>query len=203
MTGGGAVAKVAVALLAAGAGRRLGDGRAKPLMELVGRSILARSLDAAIISGLSPVLVVVGHRGDEVAAVVPETVEVVRNEAWATGVASSVAAALERLESRDSVDAVAFGLADQPLVGAEAYLRVAGAYARGAQLAAATYAGARSHPVIVARVLWAEALRIEGDEGARALMREHEVVEVPCDGTGDPTDVDTEEDLAALEARWR
>ena len=28
-------------------------------------------------------------------------------------------------------------------------------------------------------------------------------VEVPCDGTGAPTDVDTPEDLAELEARWR
>ena len=34
---------------------------------------------------------------------------------------------------------------------------------------------------------------------ARSLLAAHDVVEVPCDGTGDATDVDTPADLAALE----
>jgi molybdenum cofactor cytidylyltransferase/nicotine blue oxidoreductase len=98
---------------------------------------------------------------------------------------------------------VVVGLGDQPGVGPDAYRRLAGAYASGARLAVATYEGARGNPVLLARNHWDEALGLEGDEGARVLMRRHPVVEVSCDGTGEPTDVDTPQDLAALEARWR
>ena len=57
----------------------------------------------------------------------------------------------------------------------------------------------RGNPVLIGREHWAEALALDGDEGARVLLRRHGAVEVPCDGTGEPTDVDTPEDLAALE----
>ena len=51
--------------------------------------------------------------------------------------------------------------------------------------------------------LWAEARALDGDEGARVLMRRHRCVEVDCDGTGDPTDVDTLDDLHAIDAPRR
>jgi CTP:molybdopterin cytidylyltransferase MocA len=103
------------------------------------------------------------------------------------------------LEARAEVDAVVVGLADQPLVGAEAYRRVGDARAAGADLAVATYAGERANPVLVGRRWWPEAMRLRGDEGARVLLRRHPVMEVPCDGTGSPVDVDTPADLDALE----
>ena len=109
---------------------------------------------------------------------------------------------LRTLEPEVSVGGVVVGLADQPLVGADAYRRLADAFAGGARLAAATYGGTRGNPVLVAREHWEEALTLTGDEAARVLMRRHGMVEVPCDGTGDPADVDTPEDLAALETRF-
>lgn len=192
---------VAVALLAAGGGTRLGGDVPKPLAPLAGRPLMLHALDAAIASRLAPVLLVVGS--DEVAACAPCGIEVVHNYGWTAGIASSLGAAIGQLVARTDTGAVIVGLADQPLIGPDAYLRLAHAYHRGARLAVATYAGRRAHPVLVARDLWGEALRLEGDEGARALMREHPVSEVPCDGTGDPDDVDTPDDLAAMEARWR
>jgi molybdenum cofactor cytidylyltransferase len=90
------------------------------------------------------------------------------------------------------------GLTDQPQVGADAYRRLAAVHADGAELAVATYAGVRGNPVLIARSLWAEAGKLEGDVGARQLMRDHDVVEVPCDGTGNAVDVDTAQDLQRL-----
>ncbi len=92
-------------------------------------------------------------------------------------------------------------MADQPLVGADAYRRLARAYDDGARLAVATYGGVRGNPVLVGRDHWREALELTGDEGARVLLRRHGALEVPCDGTGIAIDVDTPEDLAALETR--
>ena len=66
------------------------------------------------------------------------------------------------------------------------------------ELAVATYDGVRGNPVLLARSLWAEANELEGDVGARQLMKRHDVVEVPCDGTGSAVDVDTPQDLEQL-----
>ena len=91
------------------------------------------------------------------------------------------------------------GLADQPCIGPEAYRRLAAAHDGGATLSVATYDGVRGNPVLLARSLWPEARRLDGDEGARVLMRSHPVVEVVCDGTGRPDDIDTIEDLHRVE----
>jgi molybdenum cofactor cytidylyltransferase len=128
---------------------------------------------------------------------------IVRNDAPERGIASSLHAALRALRSDASIDAVVVALADQPLIGSDAYRRVAGALGGEAQLAVATYGGVRGNPVLIGRDHWDEALALEGDEGARVLLRRHGAVEVPCDGTGEPTDVDTPEDLIALEKVWR
>ena len=189
---------VAVAVLAAGRGVRFGGDIPKPLLPFAGSTLVTRSLQTAQASGLAPVVCVVSD--DRVAAAAPAGIEVARNAAPERGIASSLHAALILLRAYSEVDAVVIGLADQPLVGAEAYRRVA---ASDAPLAVATYGGENGNPVRIARTLWGEALALDGDEGARVLVRRHGAVKVVCDGTGEPTDVDTPEDLAALERTWR
>jgi molybdenum cofactor cytidylyltransferase/nicotine blue oxidoreductase len=165
----------------------------------VGRPLVSWALDAAMASGLRPVVLVVGHRARAVEAVAPQGVTVVRARGWRHGIARSLRAGLGALEGWAQINAVCVGLADQPRVGSEAYRRLAAAYDDGATLAVATYGGVRGNPVLIARSLWPEARRLDGDEGARVLMRTHPVVEVACDGTGLPDDVDTVEDLRTIE----
>jgi CTP:molybdopterin cytidylyltransferase MocA len=193
-------------VLAAGRGARFGGDVPKPLALLAGEPLLAHALTAARGSGIGPVLVVAAD--DAVAAAVPADVAVVRNDAPERGIASSLQCAIRGVEAwpddgAGPVGALVVGLADQPLVGAQAYRRVAAAYDDGARLAVATYGGVPGNPVLVAREHWPEALALTGDEGARVLLRRHGATEVPCDGTGAPTDVDTPEDLARLEMQWR
>jgi nicotine blue oxidoreductase len=137
---------------------------------------------------------------DRVAAHVPGGIEVVRNDAPERGISSSLVALLRALEPSTEVDAVVVGLADQPLVGGEAYRRMG---ATDAPLAVATYGGRRANPVRIGREHWPEAMQLTGDEGARVLIGRHGAREVPCDDTGEPTDVDTPEHLAMLEQQWR
>ena len=192
-------------VLAAGRGLRFGGDIPKSLLELGGRPLVLRAVDAARGSGLAPVVVVVSD--DRIATVLGGLVEsgavlVARNDAPERGISSSLQAALRALEPDASVDGVVVGLADQPLMGSDAYRRVAAAH-RGSELAVASYGGVRGNPVLIGRPHWEEALALEGDEGARVLLRRHGAVEVPCDGTGEPTDVDTPEDLIALEQVWK
>jgi CTP:molybdopterin cytidylyltransferase MocA len=193
---------IAVAILAAGRSVRFGGDIPKPLLELGGRTVLARALHAARASGLRPLLCVVSD--DRVAAVLSDDIETIRNAEPERGIASSLQVAISALVPRAEFDGVVIGLADQPLVGPAAYQRVAAAAAEpSVDLAVATYSGTRGNPVYVGRRMWSEALALTGDEGARVLIRRHGAAEVPCDGTGDPTDIDTPRDLAALEQTWR
>jgi molybdenum cofactor cytidylyltransferase len=201
----------AIAIFGAGRGSRLGGDASKPLLEWRGRPLVAWAVDAALDSGLRPVLVVVGYRSDEVRAALTRTsqssrthvgvnsemvaVEVVENPEWEEGIASSLRAVLTTLIPRADVDAVCVGLADQPRVSAEAYRRVA---ATSGELVVPTYAGQPGNPVKLARSLWSEALELRGDVGARALARDR-AVRIDCTDTGSAADVDTLEDLERLQ----
>jgi CTP:molybdopterin cytidylyltransferase MocA len=188
----------AAVVLAAGRGSRLHSEQPKPLLPYRGRPLVAWALDAALASGCAPVLLVVGHEAEAVAAAAPKGVVVVASPSWAEGISRSLQAALDVLEGDGSVSAVCVGLADQPRIGAEAYRRLVAAGEAGAEIAVAIYAGVRQNPALLARSVWADARSLTGDEGARQLMRARPVVEVDCTGTGDPADVDTLNDLQSL-----
>ena len=175
-----------MAVLAAGRGTRLGSAVPKPLLALRGQPLVSWTLGAPQASGLEPVLCVVGWHARAVRSVIPTEVEVVTARHWRRGIAHSLRAALDALEHRGDVDAVVVGLADQPLVGAEAYRRLAVAHEAGALLAVATYGGQRANPVLLDRSLWGQARALRGDVGARALMTSEMVIEVDCTGTGSP-----------------
>jgi CTP:molybdopterin cytidylyltransferase MocA len=186
-------------VLAAGRGIRFGSAGPKQLVPLAGRPLAAYAVDAAVASGLAPVLVVVSNPRVEDALRGFDAVTFVRNDAPERGIASSLQAALRALEADGRSAGVVVGLADQPLVGPDAYRRVARAYDEGARLAVAVYGGVRGNPVLIAREHWEAALALSGDEGARVLLRRYGAREVPCDGTGLATDVDTPDALAAVE----
>ena len=191
--------RVGVVVLAAGRGSRFGDEAPKTLARLGRRPLVAHAVAAATASGLRPVVVVVGCQSAEVAAAAGALVEIVENPDWETGMATSLRAGLSAVLADQSVAAMTVALADQPRIGAEAYRRLAQAHGEGAELAVATYGGKRGHPVLIGRAYFEEAMKMTGDQGARTLLAKPEVVEVPCDGTGEATDVDTPADLAALE----
>jgi molybdenum cofactor cytidylyltransferase len=187
----------AAAVLAAGRGSRLGGDASKPLLDWRGRPLVAWAVDAALGSDLRPLVVVVGYRGDEVrAALAGVEAMVVENPDWAEGIASSLRTALTALTPRADVDAVVVGLADQPLVGSEAYRRVAAA---DGDMVVPSYDGRPGNPVKLARSLWPEALELRGDVGARALVRDRAVDWVDCTDTGSAADIDTLEDLERLQ----
>ncbi|HEX2183154.1 MAG TPA: nucleotidyltransferase family protein [Rubrobacteraceae bacterium] len=189
---------VSAILLAAGSGSRFGGG--KLLAPYRGRPLIASSLANLAQAPVDETLVVVGADAGRLRPVV-ETygVRVVENPDWEAGQSTSVRAGL--LALGPEVGAAVVLLADQPLVGPGAVERLVAAFEEGAEVAVATYGGERRNPVLFGREVWPLLLReLSGDEGARAVLRRHPdlVREVPCDGVGDPADVDTVEDLRDL-----
>ncbi|GGT53411.1 nucleotidyltransferase family protein [Actinomadura citrea] len=179
-------------LLAAGEGRRL--GRPKATVELDGERLVDRGVRTLRDGGCSPVLVVAGAAQIEVIGAV-----VVPNPDWRDGMGSSLRAGLAALPP--GCPAVVVALVDQPLVTPAAVERLIAAFAEGAGIAVATYGGAPRNPVLLgAGHLAGVAEAAVGDQGARGYLRARPelVTPVPCDDVAAPDDIDTPEDLAAL-----
>jgi CTP:molybdopterin cytidylyltransferase MocA len=193
---------VSAILLAAGAGSRFGGG--KLLAKLGGKPLVEHALDALSEAPVDEIVVVVGADAEGLReACEPHGVVVVENRDWAQGQSTSVRTGL-RATGPDSRAAIVL-LADQPLVGAGAVERLVAAFEEGARVAVATYGGRPRNPVLFSREVWPLLVaELEGDEGARPFLRRHPelVVRVPCDGVGDPADVDTAEDLRRLEGPY-
>jgi nicotine blue oxidoreductase len=183
--------------LAAGGGSRFGGG--KLLAELGGQPIIEAVFDNLRGAPVDEIIAIVGADAQRLREVCERYgVRTVANEEWEQGQSTSVLAGLRACGG----EAAVVLLGDQPFIGAEAVGRLVAAFAKGAKVAVATYGGKRRNPVLFSREVWPllEA-ELAGDEGARSVLRRHPglVVEVPCEGVGDPTDVDTREDLRRLE----
>lgn len=190
---------VAAVILAAGSSRRL--GRPKQLVTIGGRPLLQHVLDAAIAASVGEVVVVLGHRADEILAALDlaRTVRVVRNEAHETGQATSLAAGLSSLG--EGIERAVILLGDQPDVAVADIAAVAG---DDHPICRIRYADESGHPVAFDRDLWARLLGIRGDRGARDLIAASPELlgEIAVPGPA-PRDVDTEADVASLCARGR
>jgi molybdenum cofactor cytidylyltransferase len=188
---------VSAIVLAAGGGSRFGGG--KLLARLGGRPLIEAVLDNLRAAPIDEVIVVVGAGAERLREVCElYGVRTVDNQEWERGQSTSVLAGLRACTG----DAAVVLLGDQPLIGAGAVGRLVAAFAEGARVAVATYGGKRRNPVLFSREVWPllEA-ELAGDEGARPVLRRYPelVVEVPCEGVGDPADVDTREDLRRID----
>jgi CTP:molybdopterin cytidylyltransferase MocA len=147
---------------------------------------------------------VIGAQADDVARLVgaqlPDVHVVVATD-WADGLGASLRVGLAAFESGGATACVV-ALVDQPLVGSEAVRRLLAAD-DDVDAVVATYEGQPRNPVRLSRRVWADvgALAI-GDTGARAWLQSNpdRVVHVACDGTGSAADIDTPDDLTAVEA---
>jgi CTP:molybdopterin cytidylyltransferase MocA len=165
---------VGAVVLAAGAGSRFGGAKQRILLEPVLERVRASSIDE--------IVVVLGAHEVETSA------RTVRCADWAHGPGASLRCGLAALS--DETEAAVVVLADGPELAPAAIDRVVAAWRSGAgDVIAASYGGARGHPVLLARSVWTRV----PDEGARAL----EPVLVPADDLGEPGDVDYPEDLPA------
>ena len=158
------------------------------------------ALEHARTAALDATWVVTGAIDLTQAGVVPAGVEVLVNERWAQGQATSLQVAVAAARADPTIGSLVIGLGDQPLVSPEAWRAVA--RSQGRPIAAASYRGQRRNPVRIDRPCWS-LLPTTGDEGARILMRQRPdlVMEVPVDDLddeGDPVDIDTVADLADL-----
>jgi molybdenum cofactor cytidylyltransferase/nicotine blue oxidoreductase len=164
-------------------------GRPKADLVVAGERLVDRAARVLAEGGCDPVVCVV-REGAEVPGAV-----VVVNPDPERGMRSSLELAVG---AADDADALAILLVDAPGVGADAVRAVLAAWQPG-RIAVGRYGDRRGHPTVAAPAEWRAALVLAGpDEGARALLAGRPDLVDEIDVPGDPTDLDTPEDLA----RW-
>lgn len=185
-------------VLAGGTSSRL--GQPKQLLVLGGKPLLQHTLDAAAAAGLDEIVVVLGHRADDVRAALtlPAGARTALNPDYATGQASSLRCGLS--SASPGSDAAIVLLGDQPEMAASTIAAVAEGFRAGhGPIVQAAYRGTPSHPVLFARSVWPELMAVTGDQGAREVIKAHKdwVYRVPIDAEI-PPDLDTMEDYQRL-----
>jgi CTP:molybdopterin cytidylyltransferase MocA len=198
---------VAGVLLAAGGSRRLGTP--KQLLQHNGSSLVALAARQLLDAGCAPVLVIVGaHAADIRAAVSLLSVVCVDNEHWERGMGTSIAMAISTLSmpTWGHVHSAVIASCDMPAVSV-AHLRALTATAQsaphhGVRRVASAYHGPGGDlvlgiPALLPRADWPALAALDGDQGARRLLRQADTATVFL-RDGD-LDLDTPADVH----RWR
>jgi molybdenum cofactor cytidylyltransferase len=182
-------------LLAAGAGRRFGDG--KLLAPLHHRPLVLHAL-TALLPAVDQVIAVVRPGAGALADLLEQAgAQVVECPHAHLGMGHSLACGAQHVPTPA---ALLVALGDMPALRTDTVRRVRRALADGAAIAVPTHQGRRGHPVGFAAAVQAELGRLHGDQGARAVLQQHaaRVQEIPVDDTGILCDVDTPADLSAV-----
>jgi molybdenum cofactor cytidylyltransferase len=189
----------AAIVLAAGASSRL--GRPKQLVALGGKSLLRRAAEAAVASGASPVIVVLGSEAElslrELAGL--PVLPVIHFD-WQQGMGSSLSCGAGVVQSEaPEATAVLCMVCDQPQI-TSAHLRTLWErYAASGKVIAVRYGDRPGVPAIFPAKHFPELARMSGDKGARSLLgsladEEIELFYLPEAAF----DVDTPEDLIQI-----
>lgn len=180
-------------IIAAGGGRRIGGPEA--LLHLKERPLVDRMIDTMTEAGCAQTVVVLGAAAAEVRRTADLSgATVVVNQAWGTGVGSSIRAGLAALTD-DTIEAAVVVPVDMPGLTVEAVRRVV-ALPYPDALVCATYGGLRGYPMLFGRRHWPGiATLARADVGARPYLLAHKelIVDIACDTVADGSRVDSPE----------
>jgi molybdenum cofactor cytidylyltransferase len=183
-------------ILAAGESKRFGS--TKQLADFANETLVRRAVRLAeAVCGDNTVLVVGNDWQRVLAACGPQRGIIVRNDEYTSGIASSIASGVASVA--ESADAVLLLLADQPLV-TEKHLRNLIDEWRKApdRIVASEYSDVQGPPAIFPASCFGHLMKLEGDQGARALLTESDCPVTGIEFGDGAVDIDTPEDLAGL-----
>jgi molybdenum cofactor cytidylyltransferase len=183
-------------LLAAGRGSRFdpAGGRNKLLQVLPDGEPVAAASARALLAAVARVVAVV-RREDAATADLLRGLgcDVVVCDDAGSGMAASLVCGVRHAQDADGW---LIALADMPYVRPSTMAALADAVAQGASaIAAPLHAGRRGNPVAFAREHLPALLALQGDQGARSILKNNPVNELAVDDPGILQDIDTPSDL--------
>ncbi len=164
-------------VLAAGASTRLGFP--KQAVRVEGEPLLRRTARMALAAGFDPVTVVLGAARTSLAPLLDGLpLRILDNPHWAEGMASSLRVGVANLPPE--AEGLLVLVCDQVRLDPSVLGELREAFHRNPQRpAACVYGGRRGVPAIFPNSAFGALAALKGDGGARALLREGAVSEVP------------------------
>ncbi|HIE51782.1 MAG TPA: DUF433 domain-containing protein [Armatimonadetes bacterium] len=162
---------ISALVLAAGESRRMGTP--KQLLPFGASTVLQAVVDALAAAGVEEIIVVLGHRAEEIAPTLAERpVEIVVNENYRKGMLSSVQCGLRAVSPE--AEAVLVALGDQPRLSPETVRQLISAYRiHSPGLAVPVYRGRRGHPLLLRAKYRDEVFHLNPEIGLRELLHRH------------------------------
>jgi molybdenum cofactor cytidylyltransferase len=191
-------------ILAGGSSRRF--GRPKQLLKLKGKYLLEYVLDAALESQLNHVVLVLGHDYQNILQALDtrtthERLQVVINHRYLEGQSRSLQAGL--LKIRQAFSSVMFLLGDQPMLDSNTIDHMLASFRHsGKDICVPVCKGKMGNPTIFNRALYDQLMAIEGDIGARDIIRTNpeRVFKLELDDPLCFFDIDSQKDFENLQA---
>jgi len=194
--------KLQIAGIVAAAGLSTRMGNFKPLLPYASHTMIQSTVASLKNAGTQHIIVVVGHRGDEIARRLAgmEDVKVIYNPNYQEGdMLESIQLALQTLE--DGWDAAYVLPGDMPAIATDTFKRVRTSMEKtDAWVVFPTLNGRKKHPPLIARHCFPSICRFCGDGGLRMALQQFDkqTVYIPVDDVGCSIDVDTPADYAQL-----
>lgn len=179
-------------------------GRPKQILQLKGKYLLEHVLNAALESNLNPLVLVLGHRYQDILqklgnCITHERLQVVINHRYVEGQSRSLQAGLE--ETRQMYASVMFLLGDQPMLRSDTINHLLEKFScSDKDICVPVYKGQRGNPTIFSSVMYEQLMAIEGDLGAREIITANPERVLYVE-TEDPLcfyDIDSQKDFEAL-----
>ena len=191
-------------VLAAGLSRRMGDF--KPLLPFRGKTLIENTIDSILSSGAHQVVVVTGHRADELEAILSEKYEgrviLTRNHEFATSdMLHSIQIGCQAMPECDGFFLLP---GDMPVVEAVTFQKVLARRDGTLGVIFPTLDGFRKHPPLVDYRLIPQILAFHGEGGLRRFWQEQEhlIRTVAVDDAGVWMDLDTQEDYKKCKEKY-
>jgi molybdenum cofactor cytidylyltransferase len=142
-------------------------------------------------------ILVLGSSAENILQRIPdEEIEIVTNENWQEGIASSIRMGLQKaLDNHPLLEGVIFVVCDQPFVTADLLNELIRQHKKtNASIVASAYAGTLGTPAFFQKQMFHQVLQLTGDSGARRIIQQNmaDVISVAFDNGS--IDIDTDED---------
>ena len=186
-------------ILAAGQSARLGKPKQKLLYK--GNSLLQQAVKTALASVCKPIVVVLGAFADDILPDIESyAVQIIRNQNWDEGMASSIRAGIAQLQKTPGITRALIMLCDQPHVDAALLNNIVQTKQQSPKgIIACAYNNTVGVPALFDKRYFDKLLSLSGNQGAKKILAAYaddtQTIPFPLGAV----DIDTLEDYEGLD----
>ena len=188
-------------LLAAGQSTRFGSDKLLHILDN-GKSIAQQAAEK-IIHACPDSLAIINKNSPELKKILTNSgLNIIENNHSKDGMGSSIACGVKTL---NHADACLIALADMPFIEPETIKTLLKKLTNTPCIIAPSYKNQRGHPVLFSRHFFSELIQLDGDMGARDIIKNNQahLMLVDTDDAGVIWDIDTKDDLEIKDGNER